>query len=302
MTVPKGDYFQRQGDPDAEEKAQGQIAGLLENWRTTMANRSGVMSREDGSDLRGDELRTPELNNSRRSAETQGQPLEFLTVPDQADHAIVAFHNLMNGLDAMMINDARDELLLHLTAEFVMIRALIEAATTALWLLGPQDSDTRVARALRLRHDELIHSLHLAKNYSTFAGTLGGEEYRAQEGFVKAQITDLETVAADAKVPWSTVKKSLTPSAIANEGGAFVPELGGPLTYWYWSTASSLAHGEPSNLRGLSDMKLIGVDHRNRPVAHVEPSAVSIYRHLKVALQLISKAHQLWNDRARGHN
>lgn len=294
-----GQYIQRQVNEDDEERAQRKIAGLLNGWRDAMADRKGIMSRNDGSDLRGDELRVPQLPRERRSPHTQEHPPEHVTAPEQADHAIGMFHNLMFGLDAMVMHDSRDRIRLHLTAEYVIIRALIEAATTALWILGPDDSDTRVTRALRLRHDELKHSMNLAKNFAKFSNTLQGSEYLAQEEYVQGQIEDLKTLAADAHLDLASVTKSLTPSIIAAEGGVYVPGLGGPLTYWYWSTASSLAHGEPANMRTLSDMKFIGVDHRNNPVGHVEPSEASIFLHLEVAHQLITKAHQLWNDRAR---
>ena len=299
LAASNGNYIQRQVTEEDEAKAQSKIIGLLNGWRKAMAGRYGIMSRKDGSELRGDELRVPKLPKERRSLHTRDHPLEHVTAPEQADHAIGMFHNLMIALDAMMMNDSRDIIRLHLTAEFVIIRALLESATTALWILGPDDSDTRVARALRLRHDELKHSMNLAKTYAKHTNTLNGEEYLAQQMFVEGQIEDLKTLAADALLTPASVTKNLTPSTIAAEAGEHVPDLGGPMTYWYWSTASSLAHGEPANMRTLSDTKFIGVDHRNNPVGHVEPSAASIFLHLEVAHQIITKAHQLWNSRAR---
>lgn len=299
LAAAQGQYLQRQVDDASEARAQRKIAGLLNGWREAMGDRQGIMSRNDGSDLRGDELRVPLLPKERRSPHTRDHPPEHVTAPDQADHAIAMFHNLMVAFDAMVMNESRDRLRLHLTAEYVIIRALLEAATTALWILGPDDSNTRITRALRLRHDELKHSMNLAKNFAKFSNTLQDNAYLAQEEFVLGQIADLKTLATDAHVELSSVTKNVTPSIIAVEGGAYVPDLGGPLTYWYWSTASSLAHGEPANMRALSDMKFIGVDHRDSPVGHVEPSEASIFLHLEVAHQLITKAHDLWNSRAR---
>lgn len=294
-----GQYIQRQADEDTEDAAQGKILGLLNGWRKAMANRDGVMARNDGSDLRVDELRVPKLEKERRSSQTRDHPPEHVTAPEQADHAIGLYHNLMTGLDAMMVDDDRTGLQLHLTSEYVVIRALIEAATTALWILGPDNSDTRVERALRLRHDELMYSKNLAKNYARYSHALDGDEYREQEKYVTGQVIDLKTLTVDAGLDFTKVAAKLSPSTIAAEGGVYVPELGGAMTYWYWSTASSLAHGEPSTMRTLSDMKLIGVDHRNALIAHVEPSAMSILQHLEAAHALITKAHQLWNERAR---
>lgn len=294
-------YIQRQGLVAADESAQRFIGGIIMAWRKSMGKREGIMAREDGSALRKDELRTPPLEKSRRSVETKLHPLEHVTVPDQADHAIGTFHNLMRAFDHLVLDEAGEELSLrlHLTAEFVLLRAMIEAASTALWLLGPDDTDTRVTRSLRLKYDELDHAANLAKNYAKFSGPAANIYRFAQDAFVAGQKADLELLATDAGIEWAEVRRSLTPSSIANEGGAYVSEVGGPLTYWYWSTASSLAHGEPANLRDLSDISVLGVDHRNRPVAHMEPSAVSIHAHLKVTIHLINRAHQLWNKRAK---
>lgn len=267
-----GQYLHRQVNEDDEQRAQSRIVGLLNGWRDAMGGREGIMSRNDGSELRGDELRVPPLPEARRSLHTKEHPLEHVTAPEQADHAIGMYHNLMIALDAMVMHDGRNRMRLHLTAEYVMIRALLEAASTALWILGPDDSDTRVTRALRLRHDELKHSMNLARTFARHSNTLQDSEFLSQQDYVNGQIEDLQTMAADAGLDPSTVTKNVTPSVIAVESGVYVPDLGGPLTYWYWSTASSLAHGEPANMRTLSDTKLIGVDHRNNPVGHVEPS------------------------------
>lgn len=45
-------------------------------------------------------------------------------------------------------------------------------------------------------------------------------------------------------------------------------------------------------------MTFIGVDVRDEPVAQVDPSAVAIWNHLKVAHDIITVAHALWNHRA----
>jgi hypothetical protein len=82
-------------------------------------------------------------------------------------------------------------------------------------------------------------------------------------------------------------------ATIAVEGGTYVTGLGGPLTYWYWSTASSLAHGEPANMAAISDLTFIEGDHRDSPIGFVEPRAASIFLHLEAAHQLITKAHEL---------
>jgi hypothetical protein len=299
ISANMGRHIDRNVNEKDEARAQGQIAGLLNGWRHAMSGRTGIMSRNDGSDLRRDELRVPELSEDRRSSRTRDYPPEHVTAPSRADHAIGVYHNLMIAFDSMVMNESRDALRLHLTAEFVMIRALLETATTALWILGPDDSDTRVTRALRLRYDELKHSNNLAKNFANYSGDLEAEDYLTQKAFVDGQIEDLKVLAADMSVSVSRVTKDLTPSTIASEAGVYVPGLGGPLTYWFWSTASSLAHGEPANMRLLSDIKLIGVDVRDNLVGHVEPSAANIFLHLKASHDLISKAHELWNRRAK---
>ena len=293
-----GRYLRRHGDNLTEEQAQRKIAGLLAGWKAAMDDRDGIMSRDDGSDLREDELRLPKLPRQERSQWTREEPLEHVTPPQQADHAILTAHNLMQGFDSMVINDARDGMRLHLTAEFVIIRALIEAASIALWILGPDDSDKRLVRALRLRYSELVLSRRLTTKFAGLAPDDFTDELRAQEQYVQGQIDDLVNMARKAGIPGSQVMKAVSPGTVAAEAGAHVAELGPALTYWYWSTASSVSHAEPANTNLLADMQLIGVDHRDQPVAYFEPSAVAIWQHLEVTHTLISSAHALWNRRA----
>ncbi|MFF0911850.1 hypothetical protein ACFWZW_14250 [Microbacterium enclense] len=306
-----GSFLQRHGDEDEEEAAQQRIGGLLSGWKRAMGERDGVMSREDGSDLREDELRLPTLQVSERSGATKDDPLTLVTPSQQADHAILVYHNLMRGLDSMIVSDDRSEMRLHLSAEFVMIRALIEAAGTALWVLGPNSSDERVLRSLRLRYTELTFSRKLAVTYADLAALRPGananqlvaettvkESLEAQEAFVDGQMEDLIKMASHAGIDRTKVTKAVSPSKIASDAGAYVPELGQAISYWYWSTASSVAHSEPSNIQTLADARFIGVDVRDRPIAHFEPSAVAIWNHLQAAHSMIEQAHQLWNQRA----
>ncbi len=295
-----GRYIQQHAEGPKEDEALGRIAGALKSWREQMGDRSvGIMSRHDGSDLRGDELRVPKLPRERRSRATQNDPLTHVAPSELADHAIGTFHNLMRAFDSMVVNDERTEMRLHLSAEFVLIRALIEAATTALWLLGPDDSDERILRALRLRYDELLHSRNLTTVYNKYADIADDDAAQAQEAFISGQIDDLAEVARSADIAWAEVKKRPGPKLIALEAGEFAPELGPAMTFWYWSTASSIAHAEPANLYLLADLRFIGVDVRDQPVAHAEPSGAAIWKHLEASILLIRHAHRFWNLRSR---
>ncbi len=293
-----GRYVQRHGDDVTEEQAQRKIGGLLQGWKDAMHDRDGVMSREDGSDLRRDELRLPKLSVLERSLKTKNDPLMHVSPPQQADHAILTFHNIMLAFDSMVVSDDRTELRLHLSAEFTLIRALLEAATAAVWILGPNDSDERIRRALRLRYSELSYSRKLAIKFAELTEADVASELSAQEEFVDGQLSDLAAMASKAGIEVGKVTRPVAPGTIAAEAGSYVPELGPALTYWYWSTASSIAHGEPANMNELADMKFIGVDGRDQPIAHVEPSAIAIWNHLKAAHEVISVAHSLWNRRA----
>jgi hypothetical protein len=294
-----GRYFQQHGDDATESEAHDKVTMLLEGWRVAMGGLQRSMARADGSALRDDDLRVVKLTREQRSAFTKDDILSYVSPSQRADYAIGIFHNLMQALDHMLVNSERTEIRLHLSAEYVVIRALIEAATSALWILGPEVSDQRITNAFRLRYDELEYSKRLTRAYARHSGldeARSAEE--AQTSFVSGQLLDLELIAESTGISFEDVKKGASPSLVAAEGGGYVPELGAALTFWYWSTASSIAHGEPTNINMLSDMKLLGVDERDEPIAHVEPSSVSVYNHLQVALDLIQRAHELWNQRA----
>lgn len=295
-----GKYFQQHGDEAAEDKARDDIGRFLNGWKEAMWERSGIMPRADGSALRADELRVPTLPKMERTQVTQEDALSYLSSAMRADYALGHFENLMRALDAMLLNEDRTELRLHLAAPYVHIRALIEAATTALWILGPENSDDRVTHALRLRYDELTFSHRLAEKYATYAGDDDSLKARdAHVEFVSGQLQDLKTVTEKAGLSFKHVQEGAAPSLVAAEGGAFAPDVGKATAYWYWSTASSIAHGEPNNINMLADMKLVGVDERDAPVAHIDPSAVNVWLHLNVAYELVRAAHKLWNQRAK---
>jgi len=293
-----GKYVQRHAEPVEEERAQRLIGGVLNGWKRDMWDRDGVMSRHDGSDLRNDERRLPRLPRDKRSAATLNDPLTHTTPSEVADHAILTFHNLMRGFDSMVMSDDRQELRLHLTAEFVMIRALIEAAGTAVWVLGPTGSDERITRSMRLRHSELNFAKRLTKQYNEHAEYVDDSATKAQMDFVNGQIADLKVMARAAGISWSAVSKDIGPAAVAAGAGEYVPELGKAMAFWYWSTASSVAHAEQGNTRELADLKFIGIDARDSPIAYAEPSAATIWKHLEAAIHMVNNAHRLWNLRA----
>lgn len=303
-----GQYIDRHGDENAEQAATNLIGGSLNSWTAEMAvGDDAIGTRRDGSELRADDLRLPKLAAADRSEATQQEPLMHVAPGERADVAVRLFHNLMKALNAMVMADDRSHIRLHLTAEFVLIRALIEAATTALWILGPDDGDIRIQRSLRLQYSELDYARLLTKKFTDLSLENTSEENErdalteareAQLTYISGQLDDLRLMAERAGVAWSMVKEPANPQLIAREAGVFVPGYGPALTYWYWSTASSIAHGEPVNMRRLGDSIFVGVDSRDEPVAHLDPSATTIWKHLEAALKMILAAHELWNRRA----
>jgi len=293
-----GRPFQRHGNDAAERAALQTLGGSLNRWKTEMADRTGVMRAADDSDLRLDELRVPKLRPEDRSTETKKNVLNFVKVADRADHAIGNFHNLMGAFDSMVVNEARDELTVHLSAEYAIIRALLEAVSAALWVLGPDDSDTRVLHALQMRFSELQFAKKLPKRFAELNGDDPKEFATPEIKFIDGQLQDLKKITSNAGLDWGDVAKETSPSSLIIGGAMYAPDVGSAVAFWYWSTASSLAHGEPSNMTELSDLSLIGVDFRNEPVALAEPSLVSILAYFKVTITLINAAHALWNRRA----
>lgn len=103
-----------------------------------------------------------------------------------------------------------------------MIRALIEAASLAVWILGPEDSDMRVARAMSfdIRNSTSPKIGDYSPNWTALSLR---KEANAQEEFVNGQIQDLRLIADRAGISWGQVKRSANPGLIAEEAGSFVP-------------------------------------------------------------------------------
>jgi hypothetical protein len=88
------------------------------------------------------------------------------TRPYQTSHAVN--YLILTAVDHLhclktVMQDAKSQ---HIFAPFTLIRSAIETASTALWLLNPQDRKTRLTRSLRLEANNIAM---LGKAY----GTLG---------------------------------------------------------------------------------------------------------------------------------
>lgn len=107
-----------------------------------------------------------------------------LIKPHQASHnianAVVSAIDHLHALDSIMIGAGAS----HTLAPFSLVRAAIECAAQAAWILAPEEQDTRLVRSLSL-------SLKVAKDRELCSGFAHGRRWAADAVLTPTQSTSL---------------------------------------------------------------------------------------------------------------
>ncbi len=176
------------------------------------------------------------------------------TNPMQLDHFVS--YCLMQAVDlgrAMrtMLRDDDGSLLIPIMALYPLVRAQIESASLAMWVMAPEDRRTRVLRRLQAAHDELAHERALTK--SALKGRSASEtaellrkEARRQKrhkGYLRAiaEANSIKPVEYESTLPsWEAIVRSAGEAMNLKDDGLVV----------VWRLASGFTH--PSFRRGAS--------------------------------------------------
>ncbi|MFD7871503.1 hypothetical protein ACFV3I_13525 [Microbacterium sp. NPDC059771] len=158
-----------------------------------------------------------------------------------------------------MVRAEDGTLQLPIMALYPLVRAQIESASMAMWVLAPPDRRTRVLRRLQAGHDELIHERALTK--SALSGravsevnSLLRQEARRQKRH-KAYLRAIAT--ANSIKPDEYENTFPTWETVVREAGQ-VPKLRDDALVVVWRLASGFTH--PSFRRGASVPEFSGLD------------------------------------------
>ena len=142
----------------------------------------------------------------------------------------------------------------HIVADYALLRAVVECAAQAWWVITPADSDERIRRAARIARDDLGQALIREKHAVTDAGAHDlSREARARN---IPQIERLLAAVADAMLaagvqlePTHERKRKLDLHEILHEAEGLIDGVRPLEVTLNWAMLSSLSHGSLTSIQ-----------------------------------------------------
>lgn len=155
------------------------------------------------------------------------------TAPHHLSHAVLSA--LSHGIDHLhcfrsLIVDAQA---LHVYAPFSLLRAAFENFSTVLWLLEPDDRETRVQRRLQLA----AANIRYGEDVRRLAQEAGEDQSERRLG-------DVAAIAVSAGVPADRILGRTPGYESIVRGGAAATALSADTLVLVWKTCSGITHGQ----------------------------------------------------------
>lgn len=172
-------------------------------------------------------------------------------------------------------------------AGYVLIRAAIESAACALWLLQPQKSDRRVLRALQMSWWNQTD----AALFSTAAGF----DPSARDAEIKSELTELRMAVKSLR------QTSLDKTRISHTEMLTTVQrtssIANPTPLVAWRQCSALAHGNSAVAEMSMQHEAI---HAEEPRIHVSRASWALVSALlRTAVNLAQESNELFRNRAQ---
>jgi hypothetical protein len=181
-----------------------------------------------------------------------------------------------------MIMDAK---VLHIYSPFTIIRAAIENASTAVWLLAPTSRDERVLRRLRLADADFV-------NMEKLADLLGATPVRTLD----QKRDKLRKIAAKRKIAEDLfIKKRPGYEEIVGLAGD-ATAVSGKVGKVVWKSGSAVAHGDMSTVLALLERSTLG-QTRNIVSASAEAPVETLALMTSISVAIADKAITLYDSR-----
>ena len=166
----------------------------------------------------------PSLGSELAEDDNQAQPYHV-------SHAV--WHLLSNATDHLgclhaLLGDAK---VIHMYAPFTLVRAALENACGAVWLLQPAERKDRLARRFRLAIDD-VRNGEQARHLTGLLGPRSREE----------RISEIRAIASRAGLGQAALKGGAAYSEIIKSVDASVPP--GKVVEASWRLCSGFAHGD----------------------------------------------------------
>lgn len=179
----------------------------------------------------------------------------------------------------------------HANAQFTLLRAALENAATAVFVLGPDDRQSRVFRSLRVTWGDVVDQHNLLDNV--------GQSMRKSRADFKAE---LQSVARRQGMPESEVAKiaarPLSYSTIVETAGIESFGKAGPVVLKTWMLNSGSAHGKQwAALVMIDRTNLMATDDVDVLQGRITAPTLQLRLSASVARRMIEKAWALYERR-----
>lgn len=176
---------------------------------------------------------------------------DAVLTPYHLSHAAQSALNIaVDNLHALR-NLVAESHLVHPWAPFTLLRASLENAATAVWLLAPRDRDQRLVRRLRLKWADTSDMLKANE-------LIGHVGKRTREDHI-ARLQDLGRRGGLSVDQVSQVaSRVIGYSTIMREAGEAAPTSFGPVVEATWMVCSGMAHGRIWAMTSLLDREQVG--------------------------------------------
>lgn len=251
--------------------------------------------------------------NPQASEIQAGSPLagdESRSHPYQVGHG--AWHALTVALDHLMClhsslcrdngdqagrgeRGERREVLIHTHAQFTLIRAGLENAARAVWLLRPKDRATRITRRLAMQRSETVQSYKMRGLLSDPGRRTKEEALRELNTLLAAALGVTEDEAEQKLKRYPTSYKDMVRDAAPEA------ELQADAAELVWSACSAIAHGDTHGTLSVLDKEVSAgrsVKGHDIALARVTGSVSGLFWSMLVAERLLNTGYKLYRQRA----
>ncbi|MFF2549196.1 hypothetical protein ACFVUY_42470 [Kitasatospora sp. NPDC058063] len=228
-----------------------------------------------GSALAGDDARTDPYRLSHSAV---------LALVVAIDHL-----RALTALVRREVKDGEQQMLLHSHAPFTLLRAALENAARAVWLLGPSRRLDRVSRCLRMHHADIA-------NVTAKATLLDFEPDKAEVEERKNRIKALLRAAGvqEADLTNGNLRMPGYGKIVADAGN----RTGTANAELWWSLCSSLAHGDQSGTLAVLKRRITATDGDVHSLRISAPLG-AVVAAVKNTVGMAESAVALYSDRAR---
>jgi hypothetical protein len=218
--------------------------------------------------------------------------------PYQVGHG--AWHALTVAQDHLLclhssLHGEPGRVLIHTHAQFTLIRAGLENAARAVWLLRPKDRATRVTRRLAMQRNEVRASYKMRE--------LVNDPGRRTKQQALEELNAL--LAAVLGIPDAEAEQVLkqTPDSYKDMVRDAAPEAGIPAdtAELVWSAGSAIAHGDTHGTLSVLDKQVSAgrsVKGHGIALARVTGSVSGLYWAMLVAALFLDTGYDLYAQRA----